>query len=150
MFKVDDGFYDHPKVRSIPRGAPRKGAVTLWTLAGSWCDRYLTDGLVPSHQIGELGATRREAEWLVAAQLWHEPGHDCDSCPDVPTGHFLYHDWPQCNDLKVDVEKRRGKARERMRKLRNGESTKPDPHDEPGADVREMFGRTGRERTESL
>lgn len=135
MFKVDDGFYDHPKVRSIPRGAMRKGAVTLWTMAGSWCARYLTDGLLPAYQVDELGGIVKEADWLVAAQLWHEPGHDCEKCPPVPTGHYLYHDWPQCNDLKVDVEKRRDKARDRMRKLRNGDHKA----DEPTAGVRGLF-----------
>lgn len=143
MFKVDDGFYDHPKVRSIPRGTSRKGSVALWTLAGSWCDRYLTDGLVPAHQVEEFGATRKDADWLVAAGLWHVAGHACD-CPDVPTGHFLYHDWTQCNDLKIDVEKRRGKARDRMRRLRNGDThpTNPDTN------VHHLSPASSRERAE--
>lgn len=143
MFKVDDGFYDHPKVRSIPRGTARKGAVSLWTFAGSWSDRYLTDGLIPEHQLEEFGATRREAEWLVAAVLWHSPGHGCRDCPDVPVGHFIYHDWTQCNDLKRDVEKRRKKARDRMRRLRNGDKDEPPP---PAGQVREMFAGSSGER----
>ena len=142
MFKVDDGFYDHPKIRSIPRGTPRKGAVALWAFAGSWCARYLTDGLLPAHQVPELGASTREAEWLVAALLWHTAGHDCEKCPPVPSGHYLFHDWPQCNDLKTDVEKRRNKSRERMRKMRNGDGKDT----EPSADVRGLFAGTNREQ----
>ncbi|WP_307190355.1 HNH endonuclease [Gordonia desulfuricans] len=33
------------------------------------------------------------ARHLVAVGLWHAPGHDCDRCPPVPHGHWLYHDW---------------------------------------------------------
>jgi hypothetical protein len=79
MFKVDDGFYDHPKVRSIPRGAARDAAVALWTLAGSWCDKHKKDGMLPADQVEELHCKRKAAEWLVAAQLWHASG------PDHPT-----------------------------------------------------------------
>ena len=142
MFKVDDGFYDHPKVRAIPRGNVRKGAVSLWALAGSWADRYLTDGLIPAHQVPEFGATTKEAAALVVVGLWHDSGHACDRCPPVPSGHYLYHEWDQCNDLKVDVEKRRSKARDRMRKLRAGELGKPDQ----SGNVRDLFADGSREQ----
>lgn len=145
MFKVDDGFYDHPKVRSIPRGAARKGAVTLWTFAGSWSSRYLQDGLIPCAQVEELGGTIREAEWLIAATLWHAVGHSCDKCPPVPAEHYVFHDWPESNDLKVDVEKRRDKARDRMRKMRSG-----DGKDSDNQTVRGLFARTDNERARSL
>ena len=141
-FKVDDGFYDHPKVRSLPRGPVRKGAVSLWLLAGSWCSRYLKDGLIPSHQIEEFGSSRKDAEALVAAVLWHAPGHDCDRCPDVPRGHYLYHEWPEHQPLKDEVERRQAANRERMRKRRGGDVT---PR-EPKADVHAMFARTTSER----
>jgi len=141
-FKVDDGFYDHPKVRSLPRGPVRKGAVSLWLLAGSWCSRYLKDGLIPSHQIEEFGSSRKDAEALVAAVLWHAPGHDCDRCPDVPRGHYLYHEWPEHQPLKDEVERRQAANRERMRKRRGGAAA---PR-EPKADVHAMFARTTGER----
>ncbi|GAB3224250.1 hypothetical protein GCM10027447_12680 [Glycomyces halotolerans] len=42
-FKVDDSFYDHPKVFDAP-----DAAVALWVRAGCWAARNLTDGKVPS------------------------------------------------------------------------------------------------------
>jgi hypothetical protein len=146
MFKVDDSFYEHPKVKRIPRGAVRKGAITLWTFAGSWCDRFGTDGLVPEEQVLDLGATLREGEALVTAGLWHRPGHGCRSCPDVPPQHYLFHEWATCNELKVDAEKRKKKARERMRRLRTGESHAT----EPDGSVRDLFARTNGERAPNV
>lgn len=144
-FKVDDGFYDHPKVKSLPRGSARKGALALWTLAGSWCGRYGTDGLVPSFQVEELGCAAKDAESLCAAALWHAPDHECEQCPDVPQGHYLFHSWPEYQPLKTEVESQKAKARERMRRRRSGESSTSTPS-EPTADVREMFARTTAER----
>lgn len=125
-FRVDDGFYDHPKVKSLPRGNVRKGAIFLWNQAGSWSSRYLLDGLVAATQIEEFGASKRDADALVACRLWHAPGDECwsdEPCPDVPPGHFLYHQWPEHQDLKSVVEERRAKARVRMHRLRNGART---------------------------
>lgn len=125
-FQVDDGFYDHPKVKSIPRGNARKGAVALWTMAGSWSGRYGKDGLIPAHQIEEFSASKTDAEWLVAANLWHTEGHDCGTCPDVPKGHYLYHQWDEHQLLKEEVERRKHLARERARKFRKShESDSP-------------------------
>jgi hypothetical protein len=42
-FKIDDSFYDHPKVFDAP-----DCAVALWTRAGTWSARNLTDGFVPT------------------------------------------------------------------------------------------------------
>lgn len=131
-FKIDDGFYDHPKVTSIPRGVTRKGAVALWSLSGSWCSRYLTDGQLPASQIEELGGVKKDAEWLVAARLWHPAGDECwiddeeKRCPSVPSGHFLFHQWPEHQDLKRVVEERRAKARVRMANLRSVDARAPD------------------------
>ncbi|WP_375483278.1 hypothetical protein [uncultured Jatrophihabitans sp.] len=132
MFRVDDGFYDSLKVKSIPRGAARKGAIALWTFAGSWSDKHSQDGLIPAGQVEELGGTRKEADWLLTSELWHDENHPCPRdpddekkpCPPVPRGYYLFHDYGDWNDLKIDKDKRRAATRERMRKLRNGEGTK--------------------------
>lgn len=77
MFKVDDGFYDSIKVKSIPRGAARKGALALWTLAGSWSDKHSQDGFIPATQIEELHCSAKDAQWLVASTLWHDIDNPC-------------------------------------------------------------------------
>lgn len=68
-FKVDDGFYSHEKVVSIPRGV-RAEAIGTWTLCGTWSAAKDRDGFVPAHMIEELGASSAGAEALVSAGLW--------------------------------------------------------------------------------
>lgn len=108
-FKVDDNLYDHPKVKGIPKRA-RPGAIALWTMAGSWCARYLMDGLVPQHQVAELGFTAKDAQTLVDAALWL----------DVPGG-YQFHDWSAYQPTRAQVEDEREKARKRMRRRRSDE-----------------------------
>lgn len=72
-FRVDDGFPQHPKVLAIPR-RQRAAAVGLWTLAGAWCQRNLTNGRLGKHIVEELGATRKVAELLVSTGLWTSDG----------------------------------------------------------------------------
>ena len=51
-FNVDDGFYDHPKVDDLPLEA-----VGLWTLAGAYCMRQLTDGAITESRVRKFGGT---------------------------------------------------------------------------------------------
>lgn len=118
FFFVDDGLYDHPKVKALPRGPIRRGAIALWTIAGSWSSRYLTDGLIPPHMIEELGATPKDAAALVAADLWHDAHHECGQCPYVPADHYLFHDWSEYQRTKDQVERERKAARARAAKYR--------------------------------
>lgn len=139
-FKVDDGFYDHPKVKALPRGAIRKGAISLWNQAGSWSARYLKNGHVPLFQIEELGWSKKDAEALVTVTLWHAPGHSCDDCEPVAAGHYLFHQWSEYQPTREQVETEKKAARDRMNaRRRTGKSP------EPSADVRDLFGRTSTE-----
>lgn len=119
-FRIDDGFYDHPKIKALPRGPVRKGAIALWTMAGSWCARYLKDGMVPAAQIEELGGSAKDAQALVATTLWHEHDHGCPACPDVPPKHYLYHEWGLYQKTKEQVEKEREQAKKRQANYRAG------------------------------
>lgn len=92
-FKIDDGFESHPKVKALPRGAARLRAIGLWTLAGNWSARNLTDGSIPAHMLAEFGATKADATHLVTAGLWHAHGHDCDGCTQPDLGGYQFHDW---------------------------------------------------------
>jgi hypothetical protein len=99
-FKVDDGMHDHPKFDETS-----DAAIALWTRAGSWSCRYLTDGFIPLARVARLRGTLQSAEELVRAGLWHR----------VRDGHrdgFLFHDWSQINDTKSDVESYRARDRE--------------------------------------
>lgn len=103
-FKVDDAFHGHPKVLelSLP-------SVGLWTLAGSWCANYLTDGEITLRAIGRLGGSEKYAQELVDAGLWI-PGDD---------ETFQFKDWEDYQPLKAEIEAERDAARERMKVVRS-------------------------------
>jgi len=102
-FQVDDAFHGHPKVLelSLP-------AVGLWTLAGSWCANYLTDGEITLRAIGRLGGSEKNAQELVDAGLWIPS--------EVET--FQFKDWVDYQPLKAEIEAERDAARERMKAVR--------------------------------
>lgn len=130
-FKIDDAFHGHPKVLelSLP-------AVGLWTLAGSWCANYLTDGEITLRAIGRLGGTEKQAAELVAAGLWLVPAEDT----------FQFKDWADYQPLKAEVEAERDQARDRMKAVRakkkgtSGERSGEQPPNNPGT-----FGGTSEE-----
>lgn len=76
-FKVDDGFWSHPKVIDL---TPEAG--WLWLRAGCYASQHLTDGLVKFSTLRMLGAESLDADALVQAGLW-------DSKPDG----YEFHDW---------------------------------------------------------
>lgn len=77
-FKVDDSFYDHPKVFDAP-----DCAVALWTRAGTWSARNLTDGFVPAGMPARLcDDHERAVRELVNRGLWSRS-----------KGGFQFHDW---------------------------------------------------------
>lgn len=116
-FKVDDSFGDHPKVKSIPRNE-RKGAVALWTLAGSYAARQLTEGFVFADDVLDLGCSSKDAAALVQSGLWHRHGHDCDRCPPVAGNQYLFHDWLIYQRPRAKVLAERAASTERQRKAR--------------------------------
>ena len=61
-FRIDDGFADHPKVAQCSLAA-----IGLWTRAGAWCSKHLTNGQVPRHMLRSWGATAKLADELVRA-----------------------------------------------------------------------------------
>lgn len=106
-FKNDDSFYDHPKVVDAP-----DCAVALWTRAGCWSARYLTDGFVPTTMPARLCDDPDTAvKELVARGLWERA-----------KGGYRFHDWGDYQPTRESVESDRAAARERMRVLRNGRS----------------------------
>jgi hypothetical protein len=69
-FKVDDSFYDHPKVFDAP-----DCAVALWVRAGCWAARNLTDGKVPSKLPARLCDDPETAiSELLSRGLWEDTG----------------------------------------------------------------------------
>lgn len=78
-FKIDDGFWSHPKVLELS-----PDAVALWVRAGSYCAGHLTDGEVKPSILRLMGATDDAAAELVESGLW-----------DFEDGSWWFHDWAE-------------------------------------------------------
>lgn len=94
-FKVDDTFYDHPKIFDAP-----DCAVALWTRAGTWSARNLTDGFVPAGMPARLCDDHDTAvRQLLTRGLWTRA-----------RGGYQFHDWaeyqPSAEAVKALREKR--------------------------------------------
>ena len=101
-FKIDDAFHGHPKVMELS-----PAAVGIWTLAGTWCANYLTDGEIKAAVVRRFGATDDMIRELVEAGLWIDVG-----------GAYQFKDWAEYQPLKEEVEAERNAARERMKEVR--------------------------------
>jgi hypothetical protein len=109
-FKIDDGFYSHPKVKSIPR-RDRAAAIGLWTQAGSWCSAQLTDGHVPEYMLDEFAAPPKLAAALVTARLW-------DS--NKEKGGWDFHDYHDHQPSRETVQAKRKQNADRIAAWRAG------------------------------
>jgi hypothetical protein len=102
-FRVDDGFGQHPKTVGISLEA-----VGVWTLAGCWCARYLTDGYIPTKVLHQLcGPRRRAIEELVDRRLL---------CPQA--GGYQFVDWLDYQRSREQIESSQAANRERVAKWR--------------------------------
>lgn len=105
-FKVDDNFYDHPKVDELSLEA-----VGLWTLCGTYAARHLTDGFIPHRRVTRLGGDPDTAAELVDAELWEETD-----------GGYTFLNWHDYQPTKNKVESRRETDRDRKRKQRRNKT----------------------------
>lgn len=100
-FKVDDGFWSHPKTSSLSAEA-----IALWVRAGAYSCQHLTDGFIRTSALRMVGEADA-ADELVASELWVEVD-----------GGWAFHDWDEYQETSDAVKKRRKDARERQRKAR--------------------------------
>lgn len=112
-FKVDDGFANSRAVLKISRRY-RSSAVGLWTLAGAWSAKELTDGSVPEYALEELCGTVALANRLVEADLWIK----------TPDG-WKFKGWEKYQPLRADVLEGRDKEAERKRLARASSKRPP-------------------------
>ncbi|MGW5316740.1 hypothetical protein [Nocardia thailandica] len=130
-FRVDDSFYDHPKV--LEAGMP---AIGLWTLAGAYCARHLTDGVITDRQIRSIGGTRKQAAKLVEVGLW--------TCDDAPANarRYFFNDWREYQPSRADVTARRQGDAERKRAARAAKAAEQDKRKNVRPDVQTDGART--------
>ena len=104
-FPVDDAFHSHPKARKAGLEA-----LGLWTVAGSHCMAYLTDGFVAEWFVKEKPRGVTLAKRLVESGLWKPGEKDGDQ-------GWWFHDWKQ-ECTKSHIEAARENARQRKAKSR--------------------------------
>ena len=106
-FKVDDGFYDHPKFLDVPNAA-----IGLWAKAGAWCSRHLTDGVIPASQVTMLRGTKSQVNALISTGIWRH------SETESGAKAYAFHGWNEYQPTRGQVEKDRAESAERQRKSR--------------------------------
>jgi hypothetical protein len=132
--KIDDGYYEHPK---LALAGPL--AELLWIRGLAYCNRNLTDGFIP------YAVARTLVSWRFLSPFDEQPDGarkifdvaiasgmggedvDCDLLfpylvnaglwEQVPGG-FAIHDYLDHQPSKADVERERASARDRMKRVR--------------------------------
>jgi hypothetical protein len=138
--KVDDGFYDHPKVAELPNAA-----VGLWVKAGSWCSKHLTDGVIPASRVKALKGTSSQVRALIECGLWSEVSADR---AQSGTKSYAFRSWGDYQPTREQKEKERADAAERQREYRERkrqeqgkrENVTRDSHVTPSRDSHESNG----------
>lgn len=133
--KMDDGFYDHPKVACL---TPAAG--WLWMRGLGWSARHLRDGFVPQHIVCWLARDDADAlaAELHAAGLW-----------GPAPGGWQAHDFGDYNPSAAEVKAKREAARLRMqhRRVFAGTVGEGDPVRANIPTVRKKFAESSRERS---
>jgi hypothetical protein len=128
-FKVDDGFANSKPVLRIPRRY-RAAAIGLWTLAGTWSAKELTDGFVPEYTLEDFCATPALATQLVKAELWEES-----------SSGWQFLGWSKYQFTKAKVLEHREAEAEKKRKWREAKAA--------ASDLRESKLSTGDDRVDT-
>ena len=103
-FKVDVGYFTNPKTAAL--SIERPSAIILHLASIGYGAQHLTDGIVPELLLLRLtGATTDDANALVAADVWHREGHDCDRCGQPERGHVAVHDFLEHQRSAADAKR---------------------------------------------
>jgi hypothetical protein len=105
-FRVADTAPEHPKLR-----AAGLAAFGLWSAAGAYAMRELTDGWVPEYWVTTWPAGKRAAGTLVSVGLWSKE-------PRNGLPGYQFHDWEDYQRSAKQIEAERAEGRERARRSR--------------------------------
>lgn len=87
-FKVDDSFYDHPKTEELS-----DSAIALWTRAGSYCAKHLTDGFISHRKADRMCDSPAIAiTELLDAGLWERAADG-----------YRFHDWHEYQPTREEA-----------------------------------------------
>ncbi|MGB3331156.1 MAG: hypothetical protein WBA46_19500, partial [Thermomicrobiales bacterium] len=116
--KLDDGFFQHPKVVRVGRDAK-----ALYLAGLCYSGAQLTDGFIPAEALrilaagAEISGAPKAARQLVDAGLW-----------DQADGGFMVHDYLDYNQSAERVHANRDAARGRMQRTRSREQPRTEPN----------------------
>jgi hypothetical protein len=100
-FRIDDGFYDHPKVLSAGNSA-----AGLLVRLGSYAAKHGTDGRIPGSVVKTFG-TRTEIRQLLSVGMLEVAGAD-----------YIIHDYLDRNPSADQIRAERDAVAERQRRWR--------------------------------
>lgn len=103
-FKVDDGFWSHPKVLELSDAAQ-----ALWLRAGTWSMCHMTDGFIPASAVTILRGKPRHFDELTKFLMLERV-----------QGGWRFRDWESYQPTKADVEEKREKERLEKQNQRRG------------------------------
>lgn len=105
-FRVAETAAEHPKLRTVGLAA-----AGLWSMAGAYSMRELTDGWVPEYWVLTWPGARPAVKKLVEVGLWSK-----EARLGIPG--YRFHDWLSIQRSAASVEAERAEGRERARKSR--------------------------------
>lgn len=106
-FRVADTAPEHPKLR-----AAGLAAFGLWSAAGAWSMRELTDGWCPDYWVTTWPGGKKSAAALVQVGLWVREERN-----GIPG--YRFHDWTDYQRPAQRFAEEREQARERARRYRD-------------------------------
>lgn len=107
--KVDLGYLTNPKMSDVLDAS--SNAVCMHLASILHCAQHLTDGHVsPKAMIRAVGGDSKDTEILIKAGLWHEPGHECDECPQPEEDRVYVHNYLNHNVSSQSVNEKSEQA----------------------------------------
>ena len=100
--RIDDQIAHHPKFT-----AAGPVAAWLWVCGNGYCNKYLTDGLIPEaglKAVADVPNVKKWADRLVAVGLWERTEQG-----------YRVHDFHDHNPTAAEVKEKRRKDRDRKR-----------------------------------
>ena len=145
--KKDDFAPHHPKVRALASGRRTLDALAaygLWDAGLAYCARHLTDGVIKKdaiHSVWPWSAHYRTlkllmslAAVLVEVGLWVDDGES-----------WIVHDYLKYQPSRTEVEEKRQKTRDRVKRWRNSVTTSVAPRYPGSGSGSEIGSRSGPE-----
>lgn len=109
--QLSNGLWLNDKANELLDADPR--AFGMWVMSLSYASDNMTDGVLSARALRRLGCDDRTRDALIACGMWEDAGDGC----------VRIHDYLKHNMSREQVEGRRGKTAERVRRHREKDVT---------------------------